>query len=88
LSKEAKISGDKHKENKEESTGSLNSHKKMGDKKKKKMKKVVYYEIDSSDTQPPMSSQHLQSAKSVRSIVRFVFAILAFLNVLLYFSFP
>jgi hypothetical protein len=52
------------------------------------MKKVVYYEIDSSDTQPPMSSQHLQSAKSVRSIVRFVFAILAFLNVLLYFSFP
>ena len=52
MSKEAKISGDKHKENKEESTGSLNSHKKMGDKKKKKMKKVVYYEIDSSDTQP------------------------------------
>jgi hypothetical protein len=36
--------GDKHKE---ESTGSIKSHKK-GDKKKKKMKKVVYYETDSS----------------------------------------
>jgi hypothetical protein len=36
--------GNKHKE---ESTGSIKSHRK-GDKKKKKMKKVVYYEIDSS----------------------------------------
>jgi hypothetical protein len=36
--------GDKHKE---ESIGSIKSHRK-GDKKKKKMKKVVYYEIDSS----------------------------------------
>jgi hypothetical protein len=44
LSKEA---GDKHKEHKDESTGSTKSHKK-GDKKKKKMKKVVYYETDSS----------------------------------------
>jgi hypothetical protein len=35
---------DKHKE---ESTGSIKSHRK-GDKKKKKMKKVVYYETDSS----------------------------------------
>jgi hypothetical protein len=46
-SKEAKVSGDKHKEDKEESAGSIKSHKK-GDKKKKKMKKVVYYETDSS----------------------------------------
>jgi hypothetical protein len=40
-------SGDKQKEDKEESIGSVKSHKK-GDKKKKKMKKVVYYETDSS----------------------------------------
>jgi hypothetical protein len=38
---------DKHKEDKDESAGSIKSHKK-GDKKKKKMKKVVYYETDSS----------------------------------------
>jgi hypothetical protein len=40
----SKEAGDKHKE---ESTGSIKSHRK-GDKKKKKIKKVVYYEIDSS----------------------------------------
>jgi hypothetical protein len=39
--------GDKNKEHKEESAGSIKSHRK-GDKKKKKMKKVVYYETDSS----------------------------------------
>jgi hypothetical protein len=39
--------GDKHKEHKDESAGSINSHKK-DDKKKKKIKKVVYYETDSS----------------------------------------
>jgi hypothetical protein len=38
---------DKHKEHKNESAGSIKSHKK-GDKKKNKMKKVVYYETDSS----------------------------------------
>jgi hypothetical protein len=42
----SKEAGDKHKEDKDESTSSINSHKK-GDKKKKKMKKVVYYETDS-----------------------------------------
>jgi hypothetical protein len=46
-SKEAKVSGNKHKEDKEESVGSIKSHKK-GDKKKKKIKKVVYYNINSS----------------------------------------
>jgi hypothetical protein len=40
----SKEAGDKHKE---ESTGSIKSHRK-GDKKKKKIKKVVYYETDSS----------------------------------------
>jgi hypothetical protein len=40
----SKEAGDKHKE---ESAGSIKSHRK-GDKKKKKMKKVVYYETDSS----------------------------------------
>jgi hypothetical protein len=34
-SKEAKISGDKHKKDKEEFTGSVKSHKKKGGKKKK-----------------------------------------------------
>jgi hypothetical protein len=36
-SKEAKISGDKHKDDKEESTDAINSLKKKGNKKKKKM---------------------------------------------------
>jgi hypothetical protein len=44
LSKEV---GHKHKEEKDESVGSIKSHKK-GDKKKKKMNKVVYYETNSS----------------------------------------
>jgi hypothetical protein len=39
--------GHKHKEEKDESVGSIKSHKK-GDMKKKKMKKVVYYKTDSS----------------------------------------
>jgi hypothetical protein len=43
----SKEANDKQKEHKEESTGSIKSHRK-GDKKKNKMKKVVYYEIDSS----------------------------------------
>jgi hypothetical protein len=43
----SKEAGDKHMEHKEESAGSIKSHKKR-DKKKKKMKKVVYYETDSS----------------------------------------
>jgi hypothetical protein len=57
LSKEA---GDKHKEDKDESTSSIKSHKK-GDKKKKKMKKVVYYETDSS--MPSTSSAKSTSSK-------------------------
>jgi hypothetical protein len=47
---------DKHKE---ESTGSIKSHRK-GDNKKKKMKKVVYYETDSS---PSTSSAESTSLK-------------------------
>jgi hypothetical protein len=57
LSKEA---GDKHKEHKEESVGSIKSHKK-GDKKKKKMRKVVYYETDSSS--PSTSGNESTSSK-------------------------
>jgi hypothetical protein len=45
-SKEAKIYGDKNKEDKEESANSINLHKTKGDKKKNKMKKVVYYETN------------------------------------------
>ena len=50
----SKEAGDKHKEHKEESTGSIKSHRK-GNKKKKKMKKVAYYETDSSSplVKPP-----------------------------------
>jgi hypothetical protein len=59
-SKEAKISGNKHKEGKEELVGSVISHKK-GDKKKKKMKKVVYYETDSS--MPSTSNAESTSSK-------------------------
>jgi hypothetical protein len=59
--KEAKISSDKHKKDKEESIGSIKSYKNKGDKKKKKTKKVVYYETDSSMPQHPTPSQHLQS---------------------------
>jgi hypothetical protein len=43
----SKEASHKLKEDKDESTGSIKSHKK-GDKKKNKMKKVVYYETDSS----------------------------------------
>jgi hypothetical protein len=57
---EAKISGDKHKEDKDESAGSVKSHK-NGDKKKKKMKKVVFYETDSST--PSTSNAESTSSK-------------------------
>jgi hypothetical protein len=53
----SKEAGDKHKE---ESIGSIKSHKK-GDKKKKKMKKVVYYETDSSS--PSTSGTESTSSK-------------------------
>jgi hypothetical protein len=56
----SKEAGDKEKEHKEESTGSIKSHRK-GDKKKKKMKKVVYYETDSSS--PSTSSAESTSSK-------------------------
>jgi hypothetical protein len=59
-SKEAKISGDKNKEDKEECVGSNKSHKK-GIKKKNKMKKVVYYETDSST--PSTSNAESTSSK-------------------------
>jgi hypothetical protein len=78
----SKEADDKHKE---ESSSSIKSHRK-GDKKKKKMKKVVYYEIDSSS--PSTTSLPLRSAKSARSIVRCLYAILAFLNALIYSPYP
>jgi hypothetical protein len=56
----SKEAGDKHNEHKEESAGSIKSHKK-GDKKKKKMKKVVYYETDSSS--PSTSGAESTSSK-------------------------
>jgi hypothetical protein len=56
----SKEADDKHKEHKEESAGSIKSHRK-GDKKKKKMKKVVYYETDSSS--PSTSGAESTSSK-------------------------
>ena len=53
----SKEADDKHKE---ESTGSIKSHRK-GNKKKKKMKKVVYYEYDSSS--PSTSDVESTSSK-------------------------
>jgi hypothetical protein len=79
--------GDKHKEHKEEPAGSIKSHRK-GDKKKKKMKKVVTTRPILPHPPPLAPSPHLRSANSVRSIVRCLFTILAFLNVLLYFPYP
>jgi hypothetical protein len=56
----SKQAGDKRKEDKEESIGSIKSHKK-GDKKKTKMKNVVYYETDFST--PSTSNAELTSSK-------------------------
>jgi hypothetical protein len=56
----SKEADDKHKEHKEESVGSIKSHKK-GDKKKKKIKKVVYYKTDSSS--PSTSGVESTSSK-------------------------
>jgi hypothetical protein len=69
----------------EESPPRVKSHR-SGDK-KKKMKKVVYYETDSSSpsTSAPTLRLSLLSAMSARSLVRFPYATLAFLNVLHYF---
>jgi hypothetical protein len=72
---------------KEESSSSIKSHRK-GDK-KKKMKKVVYYETDSSSP----STSGVESTTSKRherkKYVRcHFFAVLAFLNALLYFWYP
>jgi hypothetical protein len=53
----SKEGGDKHKD---ESAGSIKSHRK-GDKKKKKMKKVVYYETDSSS--PSISGTESTTSK-------------------------
>ena len=70
---------------KEESSSSIKSQRK-GDK-KKKMKKVVYYETDSSS--PSTSGSDTPSVTSKRherkKFSKIPYAILAFLNALLYF---
>jgi hypothetical protein len=86
-SKEAKISSDKHKEDKEEYAISIKSHKKKGDKKKNKMKKVVY-ETDSSMPSTSDAESTFLKRHDRKSIVRLFFAILAFLNMLFYLPFP
>jgi hypothetical protein len=70
----SKEAGDKHKEHKEESTGSIKSHR-NGDKKKKKMRKVVYYEIDSSSPSTfgveSTSSKHQERKKYSKMPLRY-----------------
>jgi hypothetical protein len=80
----SKEASDKHKE---ESTGSIKSHRK-GDKKKKKMKKVVYNETDSSS--PSTSDVESASLKCQehKKYSKMPLAILAFQNMLLYFPYP
>ena len=75
--------GDKHKE---ESIGSIKSHRK-GDKKRRKSRRWSTTRPTLHHLPHPAPSLHLRSAKSVRSIVRCLYAILAFLNVLLYFGY-
>jgi hypothetical protein len=70
----SKDTGNKHKEHKDESAGSINSHKK-GDKKKKKMKKVVYYDTDSSSLSTSgaeyTSSKHQECKKYSKIPLRY-----------------
>jgi hypothetical protein len=67
----SKEANDRHKE---ESAGSIKSHK-MGDKKKKKMKKVVYYETDSSSPSTfgveSTSSKRQERKKYSKILVRY-----------------
>jgi hypothetical protein len=77
-------SGESGNKKREKSPPRVKSHR-SGDK-KKKMKKVVYYETDSSS--PSTSGSDMPSITSKpheRSLVRSPYAILVFLNALLYF---
>jgi hypothetical protein len=80
----SKETGDKHKE---ESTGSIKSHRR-DDKKKKKMKKVVYYETDSSSPSTSdaesTSSKHQECKKYSEMPLRYP----RIPNTLLYFPYP
>jgi hypothetical protein len=75
-------SGESRNKGKEKESSSHKSHQ-SGDK-KKKMRKVVYYETDSSS---PSTSGSDAPSMSARSIVRFPYATLVFLNILHYFPF-
>jgi hypothetical protein len=72
--------------NKVKGSPSHNKSHRSGEK-KKKMKKVVYYETTLRRHPPPAPTRRpsLLSAMSARSLVRSPYAILAFLNALLYF---
>jgi hypothetical protein len=83
----SKETGDKHKEHKEESVGSIKSHK-NGDNKKQKMKKVVYYETDSSSPSTFVADSTSSKRQERMKYSKIPFDILVFLNTLLYFPFP
>jgi hypothetical protein len=70
---------------KEKKSSSHKSHR-SGDK-KKKMRKVIYYETDTSSpsTSGSDAPSIILSAMSARSLVRSPYAILAFLNIHIYF---
>lgn len=81
-SREIKLSGDKHKEKKEESAGSIKSHKKDG-KKKKKMKPTRPTPPRHRHPTPSRSP----SAKSTKRVTKFLFVTLVFLDVPISFPF-
>jgi hypothetical protein len=77
-------SGDKYKE---ETSSSIKSLRK-GDKKKKKMKKVVYYKTDSSSPSTSDAESTTSKRHERKSIVRCLYAILAFQSMLHYLWYP
>jgi hypothetical protein len=80
----SKEASNKHKE---ESIGSIKSHRK-GDKKRRKSRRWSTTRPTLHHLPHPASSLPLRNTKSVRSIVRCLYAILAFQNALLYFPYP
>jgi hypothetical protein len=83
----SKEATNKNKEHKEESVGSIKSHRK-GDKKKNKMKKVVYYETDSSS---PSTSGAESTSSKCQERKKYSMMPLRYPripNALLYFSYP
>jgi hypothetical protein len=80
----SKETDNKHKE---ESIGSIKSHRK-GDKKKNKMKKVVYYETDSSSPSTSGAESTSSKRQERKKYSKMPLHYPRILNVLLYFLYP